>query len=196
MNVFSQILDAREQAPDWQHTQQPPAARLLKFDAWSRRQLAERLDWSWAGPHRERRIEQARVYLERMVLGLWRRGWMLDGRRLADRITTMLDTIAAYQRAGRVRSFWPYFTATVDRYVGINSEELQAEAMQAGASVGQAMAALLKTAVRQGPTLPELMAQRAQEIDAAKVETLREQQARQRRALASQRAAAGLPQLL
>lgn len=180
MNVFSQLLDARAETPDWQHTEQPPAERLLKFDAWVRRELAARIDWTWAGDLRERRIEQARIYLERLVLDLWRRGWFLDGRRLADRITQMLDTVAAYQRAGKVRSFWPYFCATVDRYVGLNSEELQAESMRAGASIGQAMAAILKTATRQAPTLPELLAQRAQEVAQAKEETLRAQQARLR----------------
>ena len=193
MNVIGQILECREQSTDWQHTQQPPAARLLKFDSWARRQLAERIDWTWAGAHRERRIEQARIYLERLVLALWRRGWMLDGNRLADRITGMLNTIASYQRAGKVRSFWPYFCATVDRYVGLNSEELQAETLRVGASVGQAMAAILKTAQRQCPTLPELLAQRAQEIDHAKEDTLRAQQARLR---AQNRRDAAQPQLL
>ena len=193
MNVFSQLLDEREQAHDWQHTLQPPAARLLKFDAWARRELAARLDWTWADAHKEKRIEQARVYLEQMVLGLWRRGWFLDGHRLADRITGMLDTVASYQKAGKVREFWPYFKATCDRYVGLNSEELQAEAMRAGASVGQAMAAILKSSTRQGPTLPELLAQRAQEIAQAKEETLREQQARLR---AKERRAQAQPQLL
>lgn len=193
MNVFSQLLDDREQATDWQHTEQPPAARLLKFDAWSRKQLATRLDWTWAGSQREKRIEQARIYLEQMVLGLWRRGWFLDGRRLADRITGMLDTIAGYQKRGFVREFWPYYKAAVDRYVGLNSEELQAEAMRAGASVGQAMAAILKTTGRNAPTLPELLAQRAQEVAQAKEETLRAQQARLR---AQNRRDVGQPQLL
>ncbi len=193
MNVFSQLLDERDQAHDWQHAEQPPAARLLKFDAWSRKQLATRLDWTWAGSQREKRIEQARVYLEQLVLGLWRRGWFLDGRRLADRITGMLDTVASYQKTGKVREFWPYYKATVDRYVGLNSEELQAEAMRAGASIGQAMAAILKASNRTAPTLPELMAQRAQEVAQAKEETLRAQQARLR---AQSRQDAGQPQLL
>jgi hypothetical protein len=181
VNVFSQYLDAHEAALPWAHAEQPPESRLLKFDAWARSQLAARIDWAWAGPHKERRIEQARVYLERMVLDLWRRGWMLDGRRLAARITTMLDVVGSYQRAGKVRDFWPYFRATVDRYVGLNSEELQAEALRAGAAVGQALNAILKHAgAVRGPSLPELVAQRAQEVAEAKAESLRERQARVR----------------
>lgn len=105
---------------------------------------------------------------------------MLDGRRLAARITDMLDTVGRYQRSGQVREFWPYFRAAVDRYVGLNSEELQAESTRAGASVGQALAALLKAGGAQrpsAPSLPELVAQRAVEIETAKSETLRARQA-------------------
>ena len=43
---------------------------------------------------------------------------MLDGKRLAARLEGVLDNIGAYQRAGKVADFWPYFRAGVDRYVG------------------------------------------------------------------------------
>lgn len=190
MDVLRQHLDDRENLKAWQHATEPPAVRLIKFDAWARRELATRLDWSWAGAAKERRIEQARIYLERLVLGLWRRGWMLDGRRLADRITGMLDTVATYQRAGKVRAFWPYFTATVDRYVGLNSEELQAEAMRAGAAFGQALDAILRGTTPKAPTLPELIAQRADEVAQAKAPSLRAQLQQERRRHASRKAAA------
>ena len=194
MDVLNQYLADRESRHDWQHAEQPPEVRLIKFDTWSRKQLAERLDWTWAGPHKERRIEQARIYLERLVINLWRRGWMLDGKRLAARIEEMLDTVARYQRAGQVREFWPYFRATVDRYVGLNSEELQAETLRAGAAVGQALNAILKQAgVSRGPTLPELIADRAREIETVKTETLRAKQARVR---ATRKADAQQPHLL
>lgn len=180
MDFLAQRLDEREKSVDWHHTEQPPAARLLKFDAWARKELARRIDWTWAGSLKERRIEQARIYLEKLVLDLWRRGWMLDGERLAARLTAMLDTIGRYQKAGAVRDFWPYYCTTVRRYVGLNSEELQAETLRAGSSVGQAMAALLKSNARASSSLPELLAQRAGEVAVAKEETLREQQARLR----------------
>lgn len=181
MNVLGQFLEVREEALPWAHSEEPPAARLLKFDAWVRAELDARLEWGWAGDQKDKRIEQARVYLERMVLGLWRRGWMLDGSRLAARIRELLDAVGSYQRAGKVRDFWPYFRVSVDRYVGLNSEELQAETLRAGAAIGQAMAAILKQpGGRKAPSLPELVAQRAQEVDEAKASTIREQQARLR----------------
>jgi hypothetical protein len=176
VNIFQQALDDREAQPRGQVL--PPEERLLRFDAWVRAELASRLDWSWAGVHKEKRIEQCRVYLERMVIALWRRGWMLDGRRLAARIEAMLDAFGTYQRAGKVADFWPYFRATVDRYVGQNAEEIQREALAAGSHVSQALAAVLAHRPSQGPSLPELVAQRAGEVAEAKEQTLRQRQAR------------------
>ena len=184
MNILHQYLNNREHTQDWQHTEQPAEARLLKFDSWARHELTTRLNWDWAGEHKARRIEQARIYLERLVLDLWRRGWMLDGQRLAARITAMLDTVAAYQQAGKVRDFWPYYRAAVDRYVGLNSEELQAETWRCGGAIGQALAALLKQGGQQqrGPALPELIAQRTDEVVQAKAKTIRAAQSRLRAA--------------
>jgi len=197
MDILSQYLCQREDAQSWQHAEQPPEVRLINFDAWVRAQLATRLDWAWAGDLKERRIEQARIYLERLVIALWRRGWMLDGKRLATRIETMLDTVGTYQKAGKVRDFWPYFKTTVDRYVGLNSEELQAETLRAGAAISQAMNAILKTpSKRKAQPLPELIAQRAQEIETAKAETLREKQARIRQKKAQSAADERQPRLL
>lgn len=62
---------------------------------------------------------------------------MLDGRKLAARITELLDAVATYQRAGKVVEFWPYFKASVERYVGANAEELKEDAMRAGSQVNQ-----------------------------------------------------------
>lgn len=178
MNVLQRVLDEREQRVEG--TELPPEERLQRFDAWVTGQLAARLDWGWAGAHKQRRIEQCRVYLERMVIALWRRGWMLDGKRLAARIEAMLDAVGGYQRAGKVDDFWPYFRAAVDRYVGQNAEEIQRDALAAGAHVSQALAAILAHQPSRGPSLPELVAQRAGEVAAAKAETLRERQARLR----------------
>lgn len=164
----------------WLNKGTAPEVRLLKFDAWVGRQLAERLDWTWAGPNKAKRIEQCRVYLERLVLEMWRRGWMLDGERLARHITGVLDSIGAYQRAGKVVEFWPYFRASVDRYVGANAEEIRTEAMRAGAHIGNVLTALGVGRPASGPSVPEMVAQRAEEVKTAKAETLREKLARQR----------------
>ncbi|MBI5770788.1 MAG: hypothetical protein HZA93_23630 [Verrucomicrobia bacterium] len=210
MNTLGQFLDdrraagvaaARQQARDgdvlaWLNRGAPPEVRLLKFDAWVRGQLATRLDWTWAGAAKEKRIEQCRVYLERLVLDLWRRGWMLDGKRLAAHLEGVLDNIGAYQRAGKVADFWPYFRACVDRYVGANAEEIQYEARTVGAQMGQLISALGIGRSGDGSSLPELVAQRAAEVGKAKAETLREKLARQREREAARKADATQPRLL
>lgn len=179
MDVFGQFLDAREAPLDWRPAELPPAERLLRFDRWVDSKLRERLDWSWAGDAEAqgRRRHQARVYLQRVVVGLWRRGWLLDGSRLAARILDPLDRIAKYQKANAIREFWPYFCTTIDRYVGANAEEIQVEARSIGATVGQLVSVL---GIRSGPkprSLPELLAQRAEEVSRARESSLREQQA-------------------
>jgi len=204
MNVFQQFLESRQGQPDgpdaellvWLNEGVAPEVRLLKFDAWVGRQLAKRLDWTWAGAAKAKRIEQCRVYLERLVLEMWRRGWMLDGKRLARHVETVLDNVGAYQRAGKVAEFWPYFRACVDRYVGGNAEEIRIEAMRAGAHVGQLMAALAANRPAKAVSVPELVAQRAQEVEKAKAATLREKLARQRQREAARKADASQPHLL
>jgi hypothetical protein len=164
------------------------AQRLLRFDGWVRLELDARIDWTWAGEQQARRIEQCRIELENLVLGLWRRGWMLDGKALAGHITDALDDMRGAQKAGRVRDFWPYFKAVVDRYVGLNAEEIREEAMSLGVNAG----AIFRQLQRQSPTapsLPELLARRRDE-------TLREKLARERAKEAACKAHAGQLPLL
>jgi hypothetical protein len=205
VNVFEQFLNDRDDSSGgknddellvWLNQGNAPEVRLLKFDAWVGRQLANRLDWTWAGAAKAKRIEQCRVYLERLVLEMWRRGWMLDGKRLAAHIESVLDSIGAYQRAGKVVEFWPYFRACVDRYVGANAEEIRAEAMRVGSHAGQLLSALGVKKAAGGPSLPELVAQRADEVTKAKDATLRDKLARQREREAARKADATAPRLL
>lgn len=205
MNVFAQFLDDRDSAAgdlcgdplrDWLNEANPPEVRLLKFDAWVSRQLATKLDWTWAGAAKAKRIEQCRVYLERLVLEMWRRGWMLDGKRLAAHIESVLDSVGAYQRAGKVVEFWPYFRACVDRYVGANAEEIRAEAMRAGSHIGNLLSALGVNRPASGPSVPELVAQRAYEVAKAKDASLRQKLVRQREREAASKADAQQPNLL
>lgn len=183
MDVFSQFLEARDAPIDWRPVALPAAERLQRFDRWLRAKLAERLDWSWAGDEaaQARRREQARVYLERLVLGLWRRGWLLDGSKLAARILDPLDKIAKYQKDGAIHEFWPYFCATVDRYVGANSEEIQDEARRVGSTIGQIVGQLGLNKPQNAATLPELLARRASEVEDTRNVSLREKQAALRR---------------
>ncbi|MEO6001523.1 MAG: hypothetical protein ABIZ04_20890 [Opitutus sp.] len=205
MNVLNQFLDGRDKpdiemrrraAEAWQLAGgKAPEVRLLAFDRWVRLELLTRLQWEWAGSQKERRIEQCRLRLEKVVLDLWRRGWMLDGRKLAARITELLDVVGKYQATGKVLDFWAYFGAAVDRYVGANAEEIQAEAMRAGTHVGQLLGALGITATVKEPALPELLAKRADEITTEKAETLRSKLTRARAQHAACKGGAGQAQL-
>ena len=166
-------------ADDWMLTSIAPEERLLKFDVWVRRQLTEKLQWHLDNRRRDKLIEQCRVKLERLVIDLWRRGWMLDGHRLAKHLQAALDDIAAAQAAGRVKDFWPFFCRVVDRYVGLNAEEIQREARACSGPrpISASLSWLVdrrSTPAAAGPSLPELVAQRREE-------TLREKLARRRR---------------
>jgi hypothetical protein len=201
MNVFDAFLDTREanrqagHPDDWMVTGSAPEERLLKFDAWARRQLSTRLQWPTDARKKARQIEQCRVRLERLVIELWRRGWCLDGQRLAKHILAAIDDIGAAQRAGRVKDFWPFYCRVIDSYVGINAEEIQTEArsLSGARSVGDILGPLVQRL--QAATLPDLIAQRRQEITQAKKDTLRSKIARHRALQAVSNADAQQPQL-
>lgn len=161
----------------WWQTSQPPEDRLLKFDRWLAGELSQRLLWPADPKQAARQVQQCRIEMERLVLDLWRRGWLLDGHRLARHIRAALDDVGAAQRAGRVMDFWPFFRRIIQSYVGINAEEIQREAISIGSQVGQVLAGIK----HQTPTIPELIAQRREE-------TLREKLARRRRTDARQKA--------
>lgn len=174
MNILGSFLDD-ERRPHagrdddealflWLSSGQSAEKRLLSFDRWSRAQLTQRLDWAWAGAQKEKRIEQCRLFLEGIVIELWKRHWLLDGRRLAAHIERCLDRIGTYQRTGKVDNFWAYYQACVRRYVGVNSEEIAAEAMSIGAHHNQLFRALGLTQAKPAPTLPELIASRQAEL--------------------------------
>lgn len=173
MSVLGSFLDSRDAEPSFPPLGRPAEERLEKFDRWLRFQLGKRIDWTWAGDEtaQGRRKEQARNYVERMVLALWRRGWLMDGASLGRHIIAPLDAIADYQKRGTIKEFWPYFCATIDRYVGVNSEEIQVEAKRIGATLGNLLADMVKT----GPSLTELLARRAEEQADAQI-SLRERQ--------------------
>lgn len=191
MDIFNEVLAGRAEheaslKPATQHAHATdPAERLIKFDSWVRGELARRIDWTWAGAQRDRRIEQCRLCLEKLVLDLWRRGWMLDGKKLARHIEALLDAVARQQKAGKVQDFWAYFQASVNRYVGANAEELREEAMRAGTHVSQLLNVLGVRAAPTDPALPELIAQRAGEVAQAKEQTLREKIAKARKRTAA-----------
>lgn len=171
----------------WFNQEKPPELRLLRFDSWVRVQLNTRLDWTWAGDAKQKRIEQCRIELNNVCKHLFKRGWMFDGERLAKRITDLLDVVGKYQRAGKVLDFWSYYKSAVDRYVGANAEELREEALQAGVHVGQIFRQLSRQ-LPVAPSIPELVAKREEE-------SLRAKLSRQRQMDGAGKGAADEPQL-
>lgn len=168
--IALQKAERDQSTRQWMQQDLPAEQRLIKFDGWVRRELEVSIDWQWAGEHKAKRVEQCRMELENLVLGLWRRGWLLDGHKMAAHIKLALADISAAQKAGRVHDFWPFFKSVVARYVGINSEEIREEAMSAGVAVADVFSLLQKKAT----SLPDLIAQRREE-------TLREKQTKARR---------------
>lgn len=209
MNVFTEYLDARSDAlaktfrsDEWSDLNAPlaPPARLLAFDIWVRGQLSTRLRWPGRPAATARQIEQCRVLVETLVLDLWRRGWMLDGKRLAAHISTALGDVAKAQAKGGVRDLYAYLKRSLNAYVGANAEEIQAEARRhatghAGIFAADVLAAHGLSRAKSS-SIPELVAQRRAEVDQAKAETLREKLSRARRQEAACKTPAGQQQEL
>lgn len=152
-------------AQNWMEMGQTPEARLLQFDRWVIGQLEVRLVWPDDPARKAKLLGQCKAELEKLVLELWRRGWMLDGARLASHITRVLDSIGGRQRAGAVKDFWPYFRHAVTTHVGANAEEIQAEARKTP-TVGSILGTLgvsRRVSGAAGTTIPELVAQRRDE---------------------------------
>jgi hypothetical protein len=108
-----------------------------------------------------------------MVRQLAGRGWLLDGEALAAHVHAVLKPIAQAQRSGKVADFYPYFRASVSRYVGANAEEIQHHARRTGTDEGARTVGDILSGLRiRGATMTELLAQRAGEIAQAKAACL------------------------
>lgn len=151
--------DGRSTVARWMDTRQAPEDRLIAFDAWLKQLLATKLEWPKNPETRQRHIGQCQQFALAMVAEMKARGWLFDGPKLAKHMEAAVDEIAAAQRAGRVRDLWMFFRHVMTTYVGARAEELQAEAMSAGAAV----AAVFSRIKTQAPTMTELVAQRRQE---------------------------------
>lgn len=184
MNLLARGIDAR----DDQRRQQDetddlwlreragvdPAERRELWRRWVRRTLEETLQWPENPAARERLIGQCVAEITSLARQLRGRGWLLEGKALAEHVRALLTPIAAAQRKGAIGDFWPYFRAAVGRYVGAHAEEIQAHARRTGAEEGAqtmagALAALgLTRAAARGPSITELLSDRDAEIRAAK----------------------------
>lgn len=161
--------NARKDQDWWQIKAANEAERLLAFEAWCRRQIQARLRLPADPTAKARRTGQCLVEIKGMLLDLFKRGWLLDGARLAPHVITVLDDVGAAQSAGRVREFWPFFKSAVRTYVGRNAEELRSESQRAGNIANMVLADITRN-------LPTIVAHERDEINA----TLREQKTRAR----------------
>ncbi|MEY4489711.1 MAG: hypothetical protein RIQ79_2219 [Verrucomicrobiota bacterium] len=113
---------------------------------------------------RDRLIGQCTAELEVLVRQLFDRGWLIEGKRLAQVVGDCLAPIAAAQQAGKIGDFYPYFRSSVRRYVGANAEEIQQATRRDGAeagaiSIGAVMAGLVGRIA--GPSIVEVVGDRA-----------------------------------
>lgn len=178
MNVLEQVLDGREdrrreaEAADdrWlkERAGVDPDEQRRKWRQWVCRVLARALQWPKNEGARERLIGQCAAELTGLAREMRGRGWLLDGEALAAHVRAVLKPIGEAQRAGKVADFWPYFRASVARYVEANADAIQREAKRTGAEEGtQTMAGALaalgidKLAGRaaKGPSLTEVLAE-------------------------------------
>jgi len=138
MNVFQSIADTRDERAQQEAEADDrwlrerggidPEERRASFYRWVRGLLLKTFTWPTDDARREKLLGQCASELTIMVRQLRGRGWLLDGETLAGEVKACLTPIGAYQRAGKIDDFWPYFRAGVRRYVEANADRIQAVA--------------------------------------------------------------------
>lgn len=180
MNLLGRMLDDRharaaadEIAEDaWlrERAGVDPAQRREAWRGWLRRKLESVLVWPEDASARDRLIGQCIAEITTLCRQLRGRGWLLDGKELAEHVHELLAPIGAYQRKGKVGDFWPYFRSAVRKYVEAHADEIQAQARRSGAdeasqSMAGALAALgIGRAKAKGPSLTEIVTDRDAEV--------------------------------
>lgn len=186
MDVLSELLADRDgqntatQAADDQWLRATadidPEERRAAWRRWLWRHLEKELQWPADKATRDRLIGQCCQELTTLVRQLHGRGWLLDGAALAEHVRACLAPLATAQKKGAVGDFYPYFRATVRRYVGAHAETIQAQARRTGADEGAqtmagALAALgIGTAKPRAKSLTEVIAERETEARLARLE--------------------------
>lgn len=102
------------------------------------------LTWPTDRARREKLLGQCAAEILVMCRQLRGRGWLLDGKALAEEVTAAIAPISTYQRTGKIDDFFAYFRASIRRYVDAHAEDLQAKARRTGSDEGaQTMAAVM-----------------------------------------------------
>lgn len=140
--------------------------RLAAWREWAAKKLlAEFTHWPADPAARARQIGQCTAELEVLVRQLFDRGWLIEGKRLAQVVSDCLAPIAAAQRAGKVGDFYIYLKSSVRRYVGANAEEIQRAARRDGSEIAQTMSTILAGVIGrlQAPSITEVIAEKPQQ---------------------------------
>lgn len=142
--------------------------RLAAWREWAAKKLAAEFALPADERARARLIGQLTAELEKMVRQLFDRGWLIEGKRLAEVVSDCLAPIAKAQRAGKVGDLYPYFRVAVLRYVGANAEQIQRAARRDGADAAEAFSGGLAMALGllrqpQAPSLTEVIGEAAAE---------------------------------
>lgn len=99
--------------------------------------------WSTDQARRQRQIGQCIAELEVLARHLYARGWLVKHETLVEMARQAIAPVATAQATGKIGDFFPYFRASVRRFVPVNADELQHTARREGAQpAGDLMAAL------------------------------------------------------
>lgn len=91
--------------------------------------------WASDPARRQRQIGQC--------IDLYDRGWLLKHETLMEMARQAIAPVAAAQVKGKIADFYPYFRASVRRFVPVHADEIQQQARREGAQpAGDLMAAL------------------------------------------------------
>ncbi|MBC8011355.1 MAG: hypothetical protein H7067_14815 [Burkholderiales bacterium] len=154
MNVLQSIADTRDdraqreiEADDrWLRERAgiDPEERRTSFNRWLKGTILKLLVMPEDAAAREKLLGKCAAEVTVMVRQLRGRGWLLDGKALAEEVTAAVAPIGAYQRAGKVDDLYPYLLTAMRRYVGTHAEELHAKALRTGSHEGtQSLGALM-----------------------------------------------------
>jgi hypothetical protein len=142
-----------------------PEARRRSFQSWVKGLLVKSLPLPADAARREKLLGQCAAEITVMCRQLRGRGWLLDGKALADEVKACLDPITAYLRKGNVDDPFAYFRSSVRRYVGAHAEDIQAHARRSGrdeatTSMSDALAGLGigRAATPRAPSMVEIVA--------------------------------------
>jgi len=141
------------------------AVAIRRWRGRLRATLLKELSWPADETRRERLLAKCATEMEVIARQLYARGWLVNEQRLGELVKGCILPIAAAQRAGQIREFWPYFSRSVRTYVGVNAETIQRQARRDGADVASSMASIigglgLRAMPKAAPSLTEIVAEK------------------------------------